>query len=258
MISRLSPRALIIATGVALFSAAPAFGQFADALLATPDDLACAPRLAANAPSTTGYVVGSPHADGRQLFGPRDSILLAVGAAHGVSVGTRFFTQRVATAAASTMRERGLRPLVISGWIRVVALETYTSHAVVETACRVIRRGDQLSAFTRPAAVSPESETAARYDNPATVIFGADGRALSGTGSLVVIDHGAEQQLVIGQRVTVFRFAPHHNDHQITKLGDGVVMLVHPTSAVVQLLSSIDSVRSGDLAAIHPRPKTGR
>ncbi len=67
-----------------------------------------------------------------------------------MSIGSASFTQRVQTAAASTMRSRGVQPLVTSGWVRAVEVQEHAVLAVVEHTCAPVRRDDTLAPFVMP------------------------------------------------------------------------------------------------------------
>lgn len=213
----------------------------------SPDALACAPRLAP-ASTVTGRVIGTPDEAGRDMFGLGDAVLLNVREAEGVTVGTRFFTRRVETAASNLIRASGLRPLVSTGWVRAVEVDEHSALALVEHACTAIRRDDQLAPFVRPEPVSVGPTGAIDYDDFATVLFGTDGRSMLGAGALVVVNRGADRNIAPGQRLAVFRPAPRN---AITELGQAVAVLVEPTSATVQLIEVRQPVRSGDRVAVH-------
>ena len=91
---------------------------------------------------------------------------------------------------------------------------------------------------------------AANYDKPATVLFGADGRALSGTGQLVVINQGADRDLAVGQRVTVFRYGSAGLDAPVTEVGEGIAVLTEATWATIHISRTREPVKSGDKVAI--------
>ena len=231
--------------------ALPASAQTAVPSLATPEVLACAPRLAPDESTQAGQVLGAPDVPLRELFGPGDTVLLSVGRAEGVSVGTQFFARRVAVPSALDLRTRGIRFLRTSGWLRAVEVDEHSALAVVERICTEIRRGDQLAPFEWPAVVSIGPAGTIGYEDPATVLFGSDGRAMSGTGQLLVIDQGADRQIVPGQRVTIFRASPRGPQDPVTLIGEGVALLVDPTSATVQVIQVREPILSGDLAAVH-------
>ena len=251
MTTRCVARCLLLVCPLLAVLAAPAQSQTASLAQATPDALACAPRLAHDESTPAGLVVGAPDVPLRELFGQGDGVLLSVGRAEGVSVGTQFFTRRAEAPADPALRARGVRLLRTSGWLRAVEVDEHAALAVIERTCVAVRRGDQLAPFQWPASVSMAPKGTVSYDDSAMVLFGRDGRALSGTGQLLVIDRGADRQIVPGQRVTIFRASTRSPEDPVTRLGEAVVMLVAPTSATIQLLQMREPVMSGDRVAVH-------
>ena len=126
-------------------------------------------------------------------------------------------------------------------------MNEHASLAVIERTCASVQRDDSLAPFQWPGSVTPMATGAANYDEPATVLFGPDGRALSGTWQLLVIDQGADRDLAVGQRVTVFR---QNVTGPVTELGEGVTIVTADTWATVYLTSARESVESGDSVAI--------
>ena len=86
---RRSTLSLLLRGMVLAGCALPASAQTPVAQLATPEALVCAPRLAPDASTPAGVIVGAPDVPGRQLFGAGDAVLLNVGRAEGLSVGTQ-------------------------------------------------------------------------------------------------------------------------------------------------------------------------
>ena len=194
----------------------------------------------------TGY--STPRA-----VGPGDPLLLNVGSADGVSVGTQFFTQREDASSNPASRTPALRVRQTSGWVRVVEVDEHSSLAVVERSCAEVRRGDQLTPLQWPAAVTTGPVGTFDYDDPATVLFGPEGRTMLGTSQFLVIDQGADREIVPGQRLTIFRASPRGPQEPVTRLGEAVAVLVESTSATIQVIQSREPIRRGDQA-----PSTGR
>ena len=219
--------------------------------LATPEALACAPRLAPDELAPVGLVLGAPDVPLRVLFGPGDPVLLNVGQADGVSVGTQFFTQRGTAISDPESPTPGIRVLQTSGWVRVVEVDEHSALGVVESTCAEIRRGDQLAPLQWPAAVSVAPVGTFDYADPATVLFGPEGRQMIGTGQFLVIDQGADRQIVLGQRLTIFRASPRSAEDPVARLGEAVAVLVDATSATIQVIQVREPIRLGDLVAVH-------
>ena len=231
--------------------AVPGGAQTDAPALATPDAMVCAPRLARDESTPAGLVLGPPDVPLRELLGQGDGVLLSLGRAEGVSVGTQFFTRRAEPPVDPALRARGIRLLRTSGWLRAVEVDQHAALAVIEHTCAEVLRGDQLAPFQWPAAVSVTPGGTVDYDDPAVVLFGSDGRAMSGTGQFLVIDQGADRQIVPGQRLTIFRASTRSPQDPVTRLGEAVAMLVAPTSATVQLVQTREPILSGDLVAVH-------
>ncbi len=231
--------------------AVPLSAQTASPPLATPEALACAPRLVSDEAAPAGLVLGAPDVPLRQLFGRGDAVLLNVGRAEEVSVGTQFFTRRDEAPSDYESRTPGIRKLQTSGWLRVVEVDEHSALAVVERTCTEIRRGDQLAPLQWPAAVSIAPVGTFDYDDPATVLVGPEGKAMVGTGEFLVIDQGADRQIVPGQRLTIFRASPRSPQDPVTRIGEGVAVLVDSTSATVQVIQTREPIRRGDLVAVH-------
>ena len=218
---------------------------------ATPDLLACAPRLAPGDSAPAGLVLGAPDVPLRTLFGRGDAVLLNLGSADGVSVGAQFFTRRGEAPSGPESPTPGIRVVLTSGWLRVVEVDEHSALAVVERTCAEIRRGDQLAPLQWPAAVSMAPVGTFDYDDPATVLFGPGGRSMLGTGQFLVIDQGADRQIVPGQRLTIFRPSPRGPRDPVTRLGEAFAVLVDSTSATVQVIETREPIRRGDLVAVH-------
>jgi hypothetical protein len=195
-------------------------------------------------------VVGAPDIPQRRLFGQGDVVVLSVGRAEGISVGTQFFARRVEEPSDAELRARGIRNLRTSGWLRALDVDEHSALAVVERSCSEIRRGDQLAPFQWPAAVSPLPVGSVDYDDPAAVLFGVNGGSMSGTGQMLVIDQGADRQIARGQRLTIYRAAGGPGA-PVTEIGQAVAVLVDSTSSTVQLIDAREPVLSGDLVAAH-------
>ena len=231
--------------------AAPLDAQTAAPSLMTAEVLACAPRLAPDDAASAGLVLGAPDIPLRALFGPGDPLLLNVGSADGVSVGTQFFTQREDASSNPASRTPALRVRQTSGWVRVVEVDEHSSLAVVERSCAEVRRGDQLTPLQWPAAVTTGPVGTFDYDDPATVLFGPEGRTMLGTSQFLVIDQGADREIVPGQRLTILRASPRGPQEPVTRLGEAVAVLVESTSATIQVIQSREPIRRGDQAAVH-------
>lgn len=218
--------------------------QPADQTLPSAELLACAPRLASlEAPA--GHLVGAPDNLSKRLFRQGDTVLSNVGASSEVAVGTQFFIRRRVAVTTPALRDRVLQAELTTGWLRAVDVNETATLAVIERTCGDVNQDDHLAPFQWPAPVTAMASGAISHDDPATVLFGADGRALLAAGQMFVIDQG----MALGQRVTVFRPGT-TPDAPVTELGEGVTVLTEAASATIHLWGARESVTAGDSVAI--------
>lgn len=248
---RAGTRSMLMLSAVLTTCATPLSAQPAPAPLATPEALACAPRLATGERASAGRVLGAPDRPLRQLFGPGDAVLLNVGWAEDVSVGTQFFTRRAEPFLDPDAITPGIGLLQTSGWLRVVEVDEHSALAMVERSCTEVRQGDQLAPLEWPAAVFTAPAGTFDYDDPAMVLFGPGGRSMLGPGQFLVIDQGADRQIVPGQRLTIFRASPRSPQDPVTRLGEAVAVFVDSASATVQVIQAREPIQVGDLVAVH-------
>jgi hypothetical protein len=240
-----------VVLGATLGVAVPPVGAQSQDLPPPPADvLACSPRLASLVAPSAGRLVGAPDNPVKRLFRQADTVLIDVGASSDLAIGTQFFLRRRVSVTDPGIRQLGFQAEVTTGWVRIIQVNEHASLAVIERTCESVQRDDSLAPFQWPGAVTPMAPGAANYDEPATVLFGPDGRALSGTGQLLVIDQGADRDLAVGQRVTVFRFSSAGLDAPVTEVGEGVAVLTEATWATIHLSRTREPVKSGDKVAI--------
>ena len=241
------PVALTLALLVSV-SVSSVAAQSAGQALPTAEMLACAPRLA-SLDASAGRLVGAPDNLRKRLFRQGDTVLINVGASSEVAVGTQFFIRRHVTITTPALRDRLLQAALTTGWLRAVDVNETATLAVIERTCGDVHQDDHLAPFQWPAPVTAMASGAISHDDPATVLFGADGRGLLAAGQMFVIDQGTDQGLALGQRVTVFRpgVTP---DAPVTELGEGVAVLTEATSATIHLRRAREPVQAGDSVAI--------
>ena len=89
-----------------------------------------------------------------------------------------------------------------------------------------------------------------RFDEPAHVIFGDQGKVMGAPQDLMVIDRGTLQGAQRGQRLTIFRKAADKAGPAMT-IADAIIVAVRPESATVRIERASDAVTVGDLVALH-------
>ena len=194
--------ALTLTLAVSVLSVA---AQSAGQALPTADMLACAPRLAA-LEASAGRLVGAPDNLRKRLFRQGDTVLINVGASSEVAVGTQFFTLRRVTITTPALRDRLLQADVTTGWLRAVEVHETATLAVIERTCADVYQDVLLAPFQWPPPVTAMASGAVSHDDPAMVLFGADGRALSAAASDV--RHRPGHRPGPGARATSYRLSP--------------------------------------------------
>lgn len=236
-----------VVVGLVLASSSPVLGQSESQPLPSEQVVACGPRLAAFGPPPAEHLVGAPDNPVKRLFRQGETVLLNVGTASDVAVGTQFFLRRQVSVTDLDVRALGFQVELTTGWVRTVTVEEHASLAVIERTCADVHRDDYLAPFQWPAPVTAMAAGAVSYDESATVLFGPDGRALSAPGQQFVMDQGTDHGLALGQRVTVFR---QDAVGPVIDLGEGVTVFAEETWATVHLTSASAPVHAGDRVAI--------
>jgi hypothetical protein len=165
-----------------------------------------------------------------------------------VQTGQQFYVRRIS--------KRGIGgegdPVILTtaGWIRIVATDEHTSIARVTRPCTGLQRGDFLAPFDPQPLPSTASNGEPDFANPGQVLFGLDGRKLLGQGHYIVISRGSNDGLSVGQRLTVFR-NPIGEAGPVSTFGSAGVVRLDTEVSTVRLLSTRDTVETGDLIAPH-------
>lgn len=210
----------------------------------------CGPSQPADGALVLGHIARHRHDPHRQLYGRGDTLVLDIGQEQDVAVGQNFVVRRRFRTGDKSL------PLALAtfgehtaGLIQVVEAGERESLAVVVYACDELIAGDGLEAFDASPRVTADVAGTPQFDEPAHIVFGDDGRTLAAPPQLMVIDRGAEQGVVRGQRLTIFRRPD--GDHRIARVGEGIVVAVRPNGATIRLERSTDAVSVGDLVALH-------
>ncbi len=213
--------------------------------------IACAPRgVRAMAPPTV-HVTGSP-VPGRRLFGAGDLVTLDRGTDDGLAADQEYFVRRlVAPSDRAAARRDPWLHVHTAGWVRLVQVTPTSAVARVLYACDAMEPGDFLEPFALPEVPAP-SEPAGTpdYEHAGRVLFGGGGWTMAGSAAFVVVDLGAEDQVVPGRRVTFFRRSG-SDPAAITPVARGTAVIVLPESATVRVEEATEPVVVGDLAALH-------
>ena len=229
---------------------ATAIGTAAVAAAQPPDigrasEIACAPRFAAGPARSTLRVIGSQDGEAKSYFGPSDTLLISGGHSSGVEIGQEYFVRRVVS---SRFNSSAASVLHTAGWIRIVGADREVSIAEVVRVCDGLRQGDFLEPFTLPETIEVHAAGEPDYDNPGKILFGLDGRVLIAEHQYFVVGLGSLNDVVPGQRFTVFRHTL-GGFTAVTDLGEAVAVAVDDGWTTARMTRLRDVVEVGDLVA---------
>jgi len=229
------------------------------------NDIACAPSLTTEAPSTL-RVIGSQDAVIKHMLGPGDTLVLSGGSSAGMQPGQRFFVRRLIKTFGATGPDPQ-HPVSVhtAGWIQVLAVDAAVATASVLHACEGIMLDDHLEAFTPPLiAASVSTGSAPQYSNMGRITLGDQNMGSVGTGQMVGIDRGSSSGVMLGQRFLVFRdkrtmhnegadysltYMQNRQNLPLVEIAEVLVVSVKPDVATVQVTMARDSVMTGDFIA---------
>jgi hypothetical protein len=245
----------------------PAFAQPAAQASESSDrlQLACAPMSPPALPQPALRVVGS-YERGRILFGPGEQVILNAGGNQGIRQGQEYYVRRV-------VRDRftqwtlGYPPVSIhtAGWVRIDQVSPDMAVATVTHACDGVIYGDYLEPFIDPVAPPDRTVTGQPdFEHPARIVLGDEKRQTGASGSVMVLDQGADRGIRAGQTLTIFRPTPEWRSYDMgygqrmrpsggpsLRVGTARVLSVQPQSALVRIESSREAIYIGDFAAVH-------
>jgi hypothetical protein len=212
-------------------------------------EVACGPAAAWEPPLAAMRIVAG-EIQGRATFGPGEVVIVDAGRAHGLEVGQEFFVRRAFRDQFLEPVDGALPPMTIrtAGWVRLLEVHEGTATARILHSCDAIGDGDYLEPFTLPV-VPPPLAGAPDYGDPARLLLGDERRQIGAAGTLMVLDRGADQGVLAGQRLTVFR--PTIEGGPVRRVAEATVMTVRPHTALIRIETSRDAVYVGDLVALH-------
>jgi hypothetical protein len=245
-----SVRSITFTLGVSL-AASTAFAQApVPALTAAQTDVACAPApYLGVTPVDAPYVAGDQNTVTRALVGDGNPLVINAGTDRGVHFNDRYFVRRVFRSA-DDLRSPEPHLVATTGWVHIIAVNQTMALAAVDHTCSHILEGDFLEAFHAP--VVPENiavpETTGELDFRAygRVLYGDRERWAAGTGEFMLIDRGADKNVVVGSHFAVYR------DREVTGLpltpiGEATAVSVGPALSVIRITQARDAVVTRDL-----------
>lgn len=221
------------------------------AALSIPLEQLCGPHAELTRPAMK-IRVAAGNERVKTTYGPGEHVIINAGTAQGIRAGQRYLVRRVVDDqfAVAAIGEKSFS-VHTAGWITVVDVLPESAVAVITEACDAVVIDDYLEPFVIPApAPAPPVVTQADYARPARVILGDERRQLGGEGTIMVIDRGSDHGLRIGQPLTVFRQTMSGKGPN-ARMGDALVVEVHPETSLIRIVRSREAVEVGDLVAIH-------
>ena len=177
-------------------------------------ELSCAGYIQ-YAPNYSGFeVVGGEEEQEKHNFGVNDLVFISAGSLQGITVGQEF----------QVVRPRGQFTTKLthkSGWLgvytqeigllRVTVVKENVSVAIITSECDMVLLGDLLRGV--PNRVSPpayETGDLDRFADPSgkqrgRIVLARDGREMVSRSQIVYIDLGTEDNVKLGDRLTVYR-----------------------------------------------------
>jgi hypothetical protein len=174
---------------------------------------ACGGFIEQNPQASVGQVVGGFHETERRLFAQGDLVYIDAGAQAGVREGQEFSVVRPRGRFSSKFSKKGSLGVYTQevGRLRVVRVRDRVSVAEVRTACSDLLLGDLLRPYA-PREVPPARADVAfdLFAQPTgkqtgRIVLARDGREALSRDDVVFIDLGAEDNLKVGDYLTVFR-----------------------------------------------------
>jgi hypothetical protein len=255
-------RTTVALFGAAMVAAAAVSAQQAPAFAPTgiPSDvlaLACAPRVAYDAPVAPMRITGGQDSGIRVMHAPGDLVTINAGTDNGITVGQEFYVRRVTAPGQRAISRQQPGTVRTAGWIKVYAVDPTMSLATVTYACDAMSIDDYLEPFSLPAVpAASTTRNKPEKNNYGRVMPGADRRRSFAKGDFFVLDRGSDQGVVPGSQFVVFRNKRHlgvqQPDNFLFELGEAVAVDVKADSATLQVTTSRDAFSEGDLVAMRP------
>ena len=211
----------------------------------------CGPRQPVDYSLAIGRVVSHRDDASRRLAGPGDLLRIDVGEKQGIATGQNLVVRRrFSTGEWTVPKKYQTFGEQAAGLVQIVETDRDSAVAMVVYSCGEIVAGDTLEKYVPQPAFFAVGAGAPRFDEPARITLGENGRKTAATGQMMVIDRGIMQGVQRGQRITIFRRAPGSPEANLT-IGDGVIIAVRADSATMRIDRTTDAVTVGDMVALH-------
>lgn len=211
--------------------------------------LACAPTAATSAPTATLYISGSQDTQVKDTLAQGDFVTITGGTNQGLQVGQEFFVRRL-LAPRGTVSAQNPGTTRTVGWVKVYAIDDDLALATITHTCDALRVGDYLEPLALPTPRKAEAPRGKPERDYARVILGNERRTEFGPGDYLVIDRGTEQGIAPGTQFVIYRWRTKAPENFLAAIAEGVAVEVQAGTATVNVTSSRDAVKTGDLVAM--------
>jgi hypothetical protein len=195
-------------------------------------------------PESFGTIRSRRYVGDNALYATGDELFIDGGTANGLEVGQNVVARRSYRVSGDPHGATGEHT---AGVLQIVAAGERAAIAVVVYACDELMRGDWLAAFMPEPLRAPETDGTPAFDNAARILFADAGQLIGAPRRLMVIDRGSDNDIRVGQRLTVFRRSRHGGGPSI--IGDAVVVAARIDSATIRIERASDVIALGDFAA---------
>lgn len=193
------------------------------------NEVVCGGFIEQNPTAAQGQIVGAEQERERRAFAQGDLVFIDAGAQAGVKAGQEFSVVRPRGQFSSKFsRKNGSLGVYTQevGTLRVVRVRERVSVAEVTLSCGELLLGDLLRPAQQPNV--PAGRSGGNLDHFAEptgkqtgrIVFARDGRGTVSRDEVVFIDLGAEDNIKVGDYLTVFRPEGHGT---IVEVGDEIV-----------------------------------
>jgi len=211
----------------------------------------CGPRQPPEFSLAIGKVVSHRDNADRRLLGPGDLLVIDAGETKGVANGQNLVVRRrFQTGDLFALKKHQTFGEHTGGLVQIVETNAESAVAQVVHACGEIVAGDTVEPYAAQPAFFAVASGTPRFDDPARITLGENGKQASAAGQMMVIDRGIMQGVQRGQRLTIFR-SPAGNPLLNISIGDGVIVAIRADSATIKIEKATDAVMIGDLVALH-------
>jgi Carboxypeptidase regulatory-like domain len=206
----------------------------------------CGPAKPGAREESFGTIRSHRYEADRGLYTKDDQLTINGGTLNGLEVGQnlvvrRHFRVSGGAGAAATGEHT-------SGLVQIVAADDRLSTAVVVYACDELRKGDFLASFNPEPVRIPDPAGIPAFDDAARILFADAGQMLGAPRRLMVIDHGSDAGIRVGQRLTLFR-RPRRGGATPAIVGEAVVVAIRADSATIRVEQATDAIAFGEWAA---------